>query len=204
MPLSGKRKIRTGKILTSPTAGDLGHVEYVWAFPVFIFRHLEQCFSFLHEYPLDIAEIKEMSCVVDWYVSMDKSWGKTDSRAAYWRRKADLRLDTHSSSLCLQEQLAKTRLLGEAQGIECFNKWHYQTLRLLIQPGPQVKQNWGSAHKQRHFLDLWKERKMMPLLSLGCPSTLSLLPHAHEVHLRRWRFLSVLSIQTHNYLFQHL
>lgn len=163
MPLSGKQKIRTGKILTSPTAGDLGHVEYVWAFPVFIFRHLEQCFSFscigfspwiLLGHCWDKRDV--MCCW--WYVSMDKSWGKTDSRAAHWRRKEDLRLDTHSSSLCLQEQLAKTRLLGEAQGIECFNKWHYQTLRLLIQPGPQVKQNWGTAHKQRHFLDLWKER----------------------------------------------
>lgn len=144
-----------------------------------------------------------MSCAVDWCVSMDKNWVKTESELLIGDIR-HLRLETHFSSPCLQKQLTKTWLLGEAQEIECFNKWHYQTLRLLIQLRPWLEQDWENTHKQRHFLHLHRERQMMTLLSLGCPSVSVFSSMLTKATFKRWQFPSIYSIQTHNYLLQHL
>lgn len=153
--------------------------------------------DFLCEYSSDIAEIKEMSCVADWCVSMYKSWSETHTRAAYGRHKADLRLETHFSSPHWQDQLAKTWLLAEVQRTKCFNKCRYQMPRLLIQPERHLQWDWENMHKQRHFLHLQRGGGclwVVPLLRLFSPML------SRATFRRSW----CLSIQTHNHSLPHL
>lgn len=132
---------------------------------------------------------------------MDKSWVKTEPRVGYWRHKTDLRLGNHSSTLSLQEHLAKTCFLVEAQGIEYFNKWQYQTPKLLVN---QLELDWENIHKETHFLDLQRERQMTPSRPLVVPLPPLISPSLTWGIFRRWRFLSAFFTKAHNCLLQHL